>query len=111
MINGYYEKAVENFKNSHLRAPRTLQRRVDIFWKEAGRRKMFSGKIGQTLTEREGRIFSHRIEGWKDKFFFDPRVQDNRNLIMPGLLVNFELGFSPRGPIAFDVRPREKKKF
>ena len=86
-------------------APRTLQRKVQVFWMENGHRKVHTGKIGRILTEREGRIYSHNIEGWKDDIFFDPRPQDKRKLLRQGMFVEFELGFSPRGPQAFDVRP------
>ncbi len=104
-INGYYSEAAKYFNDSYRIAPRTIQRRVAIFWMDGWHRKVNNGKIARILTEREGRIYWHTVEGWKDDIFFDPRRQDKRSLLQPGLTVNFEVGFSPRGPIAFDVRP------
>ncbi|MHA1416297.1 MAG: SIR2 family protein [Candidatus Heimdallarchaeaceae archaeon] len=107
VINGYYEKAAELFKFSNRKSPKILQRQVELFWMEGGRRKKHRGKIDRIFTEREGRIYAHNIEGWKDKIFFDPRNQEKKRFLKPGLLVDFELGFSPKGPIAFDIRPHE----
>ena len=104
-IDGRYRDADSYSKLSYRMAPRTLQRKVQVFWMENGHRKVHTGKIGRILTEREGRIYSHNIEGWKDDIFFDPRPQDKRKLLRQGMFVEFELGFSPRGPQAFDVRP------
>ena len=104
-LTGHYTEAAKYFRESHRMAPRILQRRISVFWMESGHRKVNSGKIDRILTEREGRIYSHAIEGWQDKIFFDPRSQVKKSLLQPGLTVNFELGFSPKGPIAFDVRP------
>ena len=81
-----------------------MQKRVQSFWMEKGRRKALVGKIART-TEKEGRILGHEIKGWKEDIFFDPRNQKLKLLLQAGLSVEFELGFSPRGPIAFDVRP------
>ena len=78
---------------------------------EKGHRKMFTGKIGRVLTEREGSIYSHSINGWNRDIFFDPRKQELLKFLESGLIVNFEVGFNPIGPIAFDVRPTKIKKF
>lgn len=107
-INGIYSAASRFFDMSYRKAPRTLQRFIQLFWMEDGHRKVHTGKIGRTFTEREGRIYSHNIKGLDDEIFFDPRRQEKRGL-KPGLLVDFEIGFSPRGPIAFDVRPHGRK--
>jgi len=104
VIAGRYQDALFYFKTSHKQGPRLLQRQVQVFWMEGGRRKAHTGKIGRTLTEREGNIYSHGISGWGDNIFFDPRGQKFRNELRTGLFVDFELGFSPRGPIAFDLR-------
>lgn len=105
-INGRYEDADRYFKISHRMAPRTLQRLVQIFWMEAGHRKIHTGKIDQRISsEREGYIYSHNIPEWKENIFFDPLRQTKRKILQPGMFVQFELGFSPRGPQAFDVRP------
>lgn len=105
-INGKYDEATKCFKTSHQLAPYDLQRYVQVFWMDKGHRKVHTGKIGRDLTEREGRIYSHNIKGYNYGVFFDPRRQKRKKVLKPGLLVNFELGFSPRGPIAFDVRPQ-----
>lgn len=104
-IVGKYSEAVYYFKISHRLAPRYLQRKIQVFWEDKKHRKVHTGKIGRILTEREGRIYAHGIEGWKDDIYFDPRKQEKKEDLKPGLPVNFELGFSHRGPIAFDVRP------
>ena len=104
-INGRYEEATKFFKMSFRMAPSTLQRNVQIFWMEKEHRKVHTGKVGTILTEREGRIYSHGIAGYKDAIYFDPRRQKDKHALKTGLYVDFDLGFSPRGPIAFDVRP------
>lgn len=104
VITGNYSDAVAIFRYSHKKTPFILQRYVNLFWMEGGHRKKFEGRI-RYLSEREGRIEGHNIEGWQDNFFFDPRRQGEANTLMTGLTVNFEIGFSPRGPQAFDVRP------
>lgn len=68
-------------------------------------RKTFLGKIGNVLTEKEGRLYSHTFYGWSEDIFFNPRHQKLSNKLNKGYFVNFELGFSTRGPIAFEVRP------
>lgn len=105
VITGDYEDAVKFFRYSYKLAPWTLQRYINIFWVEEGHRKEHTGIIGRILTEREGRIDSHGIKGWRDSIYFDPRSQEEKSLLKIGLPVTFEVGFSPRGPIAFDVRP------
>ncbi len=107
-INGIYSAANRFFDISFRKAPRTLQRYIQIFWMEEGHRKVHTGKIGRIFTEREGRIYSHNIRGFDEEIFFDPRRQETKGL-KPGLTVDFEIGFSPRGPIAFDVRPHGRK--
>lgn len=110
LINGIHSAANRFFNISFRKAPRTLQKNVLLFWMEEGHRKVHNGRIGNILTEREGRIISHNIKGLMDEeIFFDPRHQEKRRSLNPGLLVDFELGFSTRGPIAFDVRPHGRK--
>ena len=108
-INNRYHDAARYFKLSFRKAPRTLQRNIQIFWMDMGYRKTHTGKIGRPFTETEGNIYSHNIGGWGDTIFFKPISQKNKNKLKPGLFVDFELGFSPRGPIAWDVRPHETK--
>ncbi|MHA2263805.1 MAG: SIR2 family protein [Candidatus Thorarchaeota archaeon] len=110
VINGRFDDAANLFKVSMRMAPSTLQRQVEVFWMEDGRRKTHTGKVGSILTEREGRVYSHGIEGWKPDIFFNPQRQDEKTNLSPGMFVDFELGFSPRGPIAFDVRPHQRYK-
>ncbi|MFH0984440.1 MAG: SIR2 family protein [Candidatus Omnitrophota bacterium] len=103
--NENFKEAKRLFSQSHRNAPRYLQRRVQLFWMEAGARRTFRGTISGVLTEKQGDIHGHNIPGWLEGIFFDPRSQNNRQMLRPGLMVRFELGFSSRGPIAFDVRP------
>jgi len=108
-INGNYRDAHQFFTYSRRKAPRIHQARVRVFWMEQEHRKMFNGKIGRILTEREGSIYSHGIEGWDIDIYFDPRRQELCRFLESGLIINFELGFNPIGPIAFDVRPSKIK--
>lgn len=109
VITGHYENASRFFHESFKRAPGALERRVQLFWMEMGHRKALSGKIGD-VTQREGRIYSHPVSGWPPDIFFDPRRQPRAELLQRGVVAEFELGFSPRGPIAFDVRPKVRKR-
>lgn len=104
-INGEYDSGFKYFKMSNRKVPRNIPRTVEVFVMENGHRKTFFGKIGNVLTEREGRLYSHSFNGWSEDIFFNPRHQKLKNKLKKGYHVNFELGFSPRGPMAFDVRP------
>lgn len=104
-INGYYKKAKRLFNKAHRLSPKNLQRTVKLFWMEQGSRKIFEGKVGNQLERYTGWIYSHDIEGWDEDIFFNPSQQDEKNNIQSGYFVRFELGFSPKGPIAFEVRP------
>ena len=108
-INTEYPLSTKYFKIAQRKAPANLERAVHVFWMENGHRKIFGGKISTRLDDREGRIFPRNIEGYHEGIFFDPRKQDLKNLLSKGLSVDFELGFSPRGPIAFEVRPKNFK--
>jgi hypothetical protein len=110
-IKDKYKEAQKFFTFSRRNAPKNHRTRVRVFWMEKGHRKMHKGKISSILTEREGRIYSHGIDGWNDDIYFDPRSQELKKLLKSGDFVNFELGFNPMGPIAFDVRPSAIKKF
>lgn len=107
--NGDFKEAYKQFYLSNKKAPRYLQRRIQLFWMENGKRKAFQGKISSPLTEREGRIYSHNIPDCDETIFFDPRTQVDKQSLKSGLSVVFELGFSSKGPIAFDVRPHSRK--
>jgi len=111
LINDKYSEAERYFEISRRLSPRNQRTKVNIFWMENGKRKMFKGKIGNLLTERQGHIYSHYIDGWPHDIYFDPRKQEMIDLLEPGMYVNFELGFNSMGPIAFDVRPSRIKKF
>lgn len=106
-INGRYRDAKNEFEFSRRHVPRTLERKIQIFWKGMVRRKIHEGKINpREFTERQGFITSHKIKGWESDIFFNPKDQEKKGSLGQGLWVEFELGFSPRGPIAFDVRLR-----
>jgi len=104
-INGDYENSIKYFKICYRKVPREIQRTVEVFVMEEGRRKTFFGKIGNIFTEKEGRIYSHTFTPWPEDIFFNPNHQKLKSKLQKGYHVNFEIGFSARGPIAFDVRP------
>ena len=110
IVNGFGLKAIKNFQIADKLSPRYLEKRVQLFWmdKTTEKRKVFSGKISRGMTEREGRIYNHNIHGFEQNIFFNPAKQVPGSLTT-GLVVDFELGFSPRGPIAFDVRAHVNK--
>jgi len=70
------------------------------------KRKIFSGIIAPRVTKTEGRIYAHGIPGWKHQIYFNPELQKNRIMLREGTMVEYEIGFSPRGPVAFDLRPK-----
>ena len=109
-VNGDYGKSKENFANAFKIAPRLS---IDVerihFWKEDGRRRTFTGKIGRIYNSRTGEIYSHDVDGWISEIFFNPSRQKDKIRLKTGLFVDFELGFSSRGPIAWDVRPHKRK--
>lgn len=73
---------------------------------DGGHRKTFSGIIGPTLNKNEGFIYSHNFSGYiSGGIYFIPSAQKYIDKLKGGSHVYFELGFSIRGPIAFDVRP------
>lgn len=102
-------RASSCFRYSHRFAPSTLEKNIQIFWMDSGHRKVLTGKIGTTFTAREGRIFPHNVEGYKGEIFFNPNYQKYKSFLSQGISINFELGFSPRGPIALEVRPTNLK--
>lgn len=110
IINGFGSKAIKNFQTADKLAPRYFEKRIQLFWmdKTTEKRKVFSGTISRGMTEREGRIYKHNIYGFDQNIFFNPAKQVPGSLTT-GLMVDFELGFSPRGSIAFDLRPHTGK--
>ena len=102
-------KSSRYFKLSYRLAPPTLQKSIQIFWMDSGSRKILSGRIGTSFTIREGRIYPHTVTGYDGEIFFIPQQQKFRSLLGSGLPINFELGFSPRGPIAFELKPQNFK--
>ena len=102
-INGNGEAAEEYFTEAWQTAPRSERYGAEYFWNERGSHKIFEGKIGSDLTSSEGHIYDHGIEGWDKDIYFNPAEQDTDTKIQPGMKVNFELGFSPRGPIGWDL--------
>jgi cold shock CspA family protein len=103
LMNGEYRNAKRHFDESHRMAPWDLQRRIDKFWMEGGNRKVFEGKIGSPLSSTEGWIYAHGIDGWNDDIYFSPKAQDTGSELRSGRQVKFEVGFSPRGPQAFEL--------
>ncbi|GGN96400.1 SIR2 family protein [Haloarcula pellucida] len=104
LIDGNYQKAYSHFETSHSSAPWNLHDTVDVFWKDDGQKKTFTGKIGNPLTDTEGWIYSHGLEGWDDDIYFDPSLEDSAGGIRSGRNVEFTLGFTPRGPKARDIQ-------
>ncbi len=102
-------KAARCFRYSYRFAPSSLEKKIQIFWMDSGHRKVLTGRIGTTFTNREGRIFPHNVDGYKGEIFFNPNQQKFKLFLSQGVSINFELGFSPRGPIAFEVRPTNLK--
>ena len=108
-INGHPRDASHYFYHSNRLAPRKrLDPNVQLFWMESGHRKVHSGIIQRNLTENSGYIYSHGIKGCESDIYFYPPAQKFKTSLKTGLHVHFELGFSPRGPQAFDVRPHGK---
>lgn len=109
-INGLYSPAIRFFEICGKQSPKSayyLDRL--LFVMENNQRKIFNGKISDPLYSRDGRIFSHNFEKWEKEIFFAPHVQKHREVLKTGLHVDFEIAFSPRGPMAFDVRPHKWK--
>ena len=75
---------------------------------ESGHRKVHSGIIQRNLTDKSGYIYAHSIKGSESDIYFYPPAQKFKTSLNTGLHVDYELGFSPRGPQAFDVRPHGK---
>jgi tetratricopeptide (TPR) repeat protein len=105
-INERYKDAIKYFKISEMMAPPFLQRRVKVHWndKSTGKRKKFAGTI-KNLTTLEGFIYPHDIPNNGEDIYFSLGPQKYKTSLRSGLYCNFELGFSPKGPQAFDVRP------
>jgi cold shock CspA family protein len=76
--------------------------RVKYFWREGESRKIFQGTI-KNLTSSEGFIQDHNVTNWEGPVYFTPRQQDNKDELKTGLDVRFELGFSLKGPQAFEL--------
>ena len=87
-------------------APPFLQRKVKVHWndKSTGKRMKFFGSI-QHMSSSEGFIYPHTIPNNQEDIYFNVRAQKYKSRLRKGLSVEFELGFSPKGPQAFDVRP------
>lgn len=103
LIGGNYRKSYKNFEISHSNAPWNLHDTVDLFWKENGERKTFTGKIGTPLTDTEGWIYAHNLNGWDDDIYFDPSIEQDSSELRSGRNVEFKLGFTPRAPKARDI--------
>jgi len=104
IINGRYEEAINYFWIARKKLPWMLQSDLQLFWYENGRRKTFRGRIS-SFTDREGRIYSVDLQDFKENIYFNPSRQKKKEYLKSGLYVEFQVGFSTRGPIAFDVKP------
>ena len=111
-INGMDEESIKYFKISLRKNPRNYrdnsshQQFVQLFVMESGHRKTYSGIIGSTFNKSEGFIYAHDFPGvGLAGIYFRPSAQKYYDKLKSGSHVYFELGFSVRGPIAFDVRP------
>lgn len=104
-IDGKEYDSSKYFSKAMRIAPPFLLRYVDVFWMEGNSRKMFTGIIG-TMEQKAGYIYGYNIDKCHEDIFFIPYRQYYRSILKEGMKVNFELGFSPRGTIAFDVRPQ-----
>lgn len=104
-INGELAKAQEAFGQSSRLMPPNVYKPVQTFWMENGDRRQFSGKI-EKITPREGLIFAHDVSVWPDKIVFRPYAQDALPMLKSGVSVTFALGFAPRGPIAWELKPK-----
>lgn len=100
------EDAKKHFKTSERMAPPFLQRKVRVHWndKSTGKRMKFLGSI-QHMSSSEGFIYPHTIPNNPEEIYFNVWAQKYKSRLRKGLNVEFELGFSPKGPQAFDVRP------
>jgi len=101
-INGKHQEAKDSFFRSNNMAPKHMTR-VKYFWREGNSRKIFQGTI-KDLTNSEGFIHDHTVTNWEDPIYFTPRQQDNEQDLKTGLDVRFELGFSLKGPQAFELK-------
>jgi len=104
-INGE-ENPKKYFKTSERMAPPFLNRTVRLHWNDesTGKRMKFIGVI-QHMSSSEGFIYPHTISNNQDEIYFKVMVQRYKSRLRKGLSIEFELGFSPKGPQAFDVRP------
>jgi hypothetical protein len=101
-IAGKYEQARGLFKVASSKRLFVEFRHVAHFWEEGPRRKAFTGVV-DSVRAREGWVSAQELPGFGDNIYFVPGRQDTS--IRRGLAVRYEIGFSARGPIAFDLRP------
>ena len=100
-INGVQDGAKEAFNKANRRSPPYI-RQVQHFWMEGSSRKEFSGTI-KDMTTSEGFIHNHNVPNWDESIYFTPGRQSEKEELMSGLDVKFELGFSLQGPQAFEL--------
>lgn len=105
--NGRTIDSVKCFRAADRWRHYRFERPISAFWEGETRRRVFTGRIGSGMTTREGQLYGHDVPNWQEDVIFNVLAQPRREELRPGLLVNFELGFSTRGPQAFDVRPVE----
>ncbi|MFC6757907.1 hypothetical protein ACFQER_16160 [Halomicroarcula sp. GCM10025894] len=104
-INGDVDRADKKFEEAFRMAPDSAKYRADIHWMDGGSRKTFTGKVSEASSTR-GFIYDHGIDGVRNRLFFDPRKKNTQKDLRSGMPVEFELGLSPKGPRAWDVRPQ-----
>lgn len=107
-IGGKEYESSKYFGKSRKMAPTFISRYVDVFWMDNNFRRKFTGII-ENMEQSSGYIYGYNIEKCHENIFFIPYKQDYRTSLKEGMTVDFELGFSPMGPIAFDVRPQGYK--
>ena len=109
-INGYEKTAKRYFiKSSALFRGRAYNLPRYIFWMENGHRKIFNGIISPKSSTKEGRIYSYNIPEWDEDIYFRPIDQKLMYKIKSSMRVEFELGFTPKGPIGFELRPFNRR--
>jgi len=86
------------------KAPNDKRTKIMVQIKEKGKPKLFTGKILHGITDKEGYIYNHNIDGLPSEIFFDPRSERNEKGLRSGFTVNFTIGFNSLGIVAVDLK-------
>lgn len=105
-IRGLHSEAREVFRLIHERAPRDFRFRPSSIIEEYGHPKEFSGKL-ERKEDGYCRVRMDNIEEWLFCLRSETDGADWQSLV-PGRDVNFEIGFSRRGPVGVNLRPKAK---